>query len=212
MSDLFSFALLAFTSFLTLINPLSVMPLFMTLTKNLSEEAMRATAKKAMIVAFVALVLFGISGQLIFQFFSITVDSLKVVGGIIFFMIGQDMLQARIVTKKKEEIVEESYVRDISITPLAIPMICGPGSITNAIVLMEGPFNILHALVLAIVIGIVLFITYQVFIHSSKITRFLGESGSLILMRIMGLIVMVIAVEFFFAGITPFLQNIFHII
>lgn len=134
--DSFSFALLAFTSFFTLINPLGVIPIFVAMTSGLDEKNRAKTARKASFVALLTIVIFALTGQLLFKFFGISVNSFRMVVGIIFFFMGMDMLQARLsrVELKKSEV--KTYVNDISITPLAIPMICGPGAITNAIVLM----------------------------------------------------------------------------
>lgn len=208
MHELLSFTLLAFTSFFTLINPLGVMPVFMSMTNTLDEQARRATAKKAVLVSFLILIFFAITGQMLFRFFNISVDSLRVVGGIIFFFMGQDMLQARLVGNSiddKKSVTE--YVRDISITPLAIPMITGPGAITNAIVMMQSSVTIFDKIILILVILLVLIVTYILLINSSKILKLIGETGNIVLMRLMGLIVMVIAVEFFFAGLTPIIRK-----
>lgn len=211
MSDLFPFGLLCFTSFFTLINPLGIMPIFITMTTDLDPQNIRHTARKASIASLVTILVFAFSGQLLFKFFGISADSFRVVGGIIFLLIGMDMLQARLVKTKIKESDVRSYVNDISITPLAIPMICGPGALTNAIVLMEDANNLGKKLVLVASVVVVMLITYIVLLSSSKIIKILGEVGNNVLMRLMGLIVMVIAVEFFMAGITPFLRNIFEI-
>ena len=92
MSDNLSFAFLCFTSFFTLLNPLGVMPLFMTMTKDFEVVSRRKTALKATIVSFFTIMSFAITGQLLFRFFGISVDSLRIVGGVIFFIMGQDML------------------------------------------------------------------------------------------------------------------------
>ena len=208
MTDYLTFGILVFTSFFTLINPLGVMPVFMTMTANLTEKERNRTARKASIVAFLSLIAFAFSGQFLFQLFGISVDSLKIAGGIIFFFVGQDMLNARLGRMKISDDKVEEYVDDISITPLAIPMICGPGAIANAIILMEDSPEIEMK---AILIGIILFmglLTYAILLMSSKIINFLGETGNKVLMRIMGLIVMVIAVEFFFSGLEPILRRI----
>jgi multiple antibiotic resistance protein len=203
------FGIIVFTSFFTLINPLGVMPVFMTMTSDFSSKRRKAIAIKAVFVALITLLLFAFTGQLIFKFFSITADSLRVVGGVIFFMVGFDMLQARLVRVKMDSPEEiKNQASDIAITPLAIPMICGPGSITNAIVLWEDANTPTLKLVLVGVMIFVLFLTLIVLIGSSKIIPLIGETGNKVMMRIMGLIVMVIAVEFFFAGIGPLIQRI----
>ena len=125
---------------------------------------------------------------------------------------GWDMLQARLGSIKHtgDEDKIDAYVDDISITPLAIPMICGPGAITNAIILMEDAATIYQKGVLISVIAFVLFLTYLILVGASKITGKLGETGNKVMMRLMGLIVMVIAVEFFFSGLKPIILDIMN--
>ncbi|MFC2086227.1 MarC family protein [Bacteroidota bacterium] len=203
----FEFAFIAFTSFFSLINPIATMPVFMSMTADFDSRRRRNTAIKAIVVSFVALMLFALTGQLIFKFFSISVESLRIVGGIIFFMMGYDMLQARLVRIKMDESEKVKYASDIAITPLAIPMICGPGSITNAIVLMEDAGSFFQKVILILMIVLVLTIALFIFLSAGKIIKLLGETGNKILMRLMGLIVMVIAVEFFFSGLKPIVQS-----
>jgi multiple antibiotic resistance protein len=210
MNDLFTFALLALTSFFTLINPLGSMPIFMSMTSQLTDEERNKTAKKASIVALFTIIAFAFTGQFLFKFFGISVDSLRVVGGVIFFIMGMDMLQARIGRDKIKETEVKSYITDISITPLAIPMICGPGAITNAIVLMEDANSLAKTIILIVSILVIMLITYLILYSSSKLIKMLGETGINVMMRIMGLIVMVIAVEFFFSGLRPIVLSILN--
>ncbi len=211
MNELLAFALLAFTSFFTLMNPLGVMPIFMTMTGELSEQARTQTARKAVLVAFITLVAFAFSGEVLFAFFGISVDAFRVAGGVIFFGIGQEMLQARISRTKVSKGDVREYVTDISVTPLAIPMITGPGAITNAIILMQAAPTWNKKIVLVSIMALVCLITFVVLWSSSRIMRVLGETGNKIMMRLMGLIVMVIAVEFFFSGLRPILRDIFQV-
>ncbi len=211
MNDLLGFGLLAFTSFFTLINPIGTMPIFMTMTSDLDNAHRNATAKKATIAAFVTIVAFAFSGQVLFEFFGISVNSFRLVGGVIFFLMGMDMLQARLSSiKVRSKAEKKTYVEDISITPLAIPMISGPGSITNAIIMMEDAETVQEKAVLIGSIFLVLFLTYLILLSSSKILKVLGNTGKNVLMRLMGLIVMVIAVEFFFSGLKPILVDILN--
>lgn len=207
MSDLVNFILLAFTSFFTLLNPLGTMPVFMTMTSSLSTADRNHTAKKATIVAFITILLFAFGGQLLFQFFGISVDSFRVVGGVIFFLMGMDMLQARIGRVKINDEEVKKYVDDISITPLAIPMICGPGAITNAIVLMDDADTLVMKASLIGTIAVVMTISYLILLSSGKIIKLIGNTGNNVLMRLMGLIIMVIAVEFIFAGLRPYVES-----
>ena len=207
MNELITFGLLTFTSFITLINPMGSMPVFMTMTSELDHRQREKTARKASIVAFLTLLLFAFTGDYLFDFFGISINSLKIVGGVIFFIVGMDMLQARLAKVKVKESEVKSYIDDISITPLAIPIICGPGAITNSILLMKKAetFPMKTAFILAVFA--VIAISYIVLSSSSRIIKLMGETGINVMMRIMGLIVMVIAVEFFFSGLTPFIQQ-----
>lgn len=209
--EIFTIAVLYFTSFFAIINPLGVMPVFMTMTSDISEKQRKRTALKAVLTAFVTLMVFAFGGQLLFKFFGISVNGFRVVGGIIFFIMGFDMLQARISKIKIDDDMVKKYVDDISITPLAIPIIAGPGAITNSIVLMEDSHSIALKIVLILSIVLTLFITYIVLLGAGKIINFVGETGNKVMMKLMGLIMMVIAVEFFFAGVGPILQSIFGI-
>lgn len=207
MNEVFTFALLAFTSFFTLINPLGTMPVFMSMTADLTDDERNRTAKKASVVSLFTIIAFALTGQLLFKFFGISVDSFRIVGGVIFFIMGMDMLQARMGHVKIKENEVKSYITDISVTPLAIPMICGPGAITNAIVLMEDANSWAKKMVLFLSIAVVVLITYVVLYSSSKLLKLLGQTGINVMMRIMGLIVMVIAVEFFFSGLKPIVHT-----
>lgn len=208
MSENIAFALLCFTSFFSLMNPLGVMPVFITMTANLDAKNQRRTARKAMIAAFITLLAFAFSGQLLFNFFGISVDSFRIVGGIIFFQMGSDMLQARLGKVKVAKGDVHQYVSDISITPLAIPMICGPGCISNAIVLMEDAASVEQQIILIGIMSFVCLLTYVILFSSTTISKILGETGNNVLMRLMGLILMVIAVEFFLSGAKPILADL----
>lgn len=208
MNETVSFALLAFTSYFSIVNPFSTMPVFMTMTGELTRKEQRATAKKAVIAAFLTMVAFAFSGQLLFSFFGISADAFRIVGGIIFFQMGSDMLQARLGRVKIKEEEVKSYVTDISITPLAIPLICGPGAITNSIVMMEDADTFAKKAVLIGMMAFILLITYLVLSASAFLSKMLGETGNKVMLRLMGLIVMVIAVEFFLSGLKPILVRL----
>ena len=208
MDDLLKFGLVCFTTYFTIINPLGVMPVFMTMTADLSDADRTATARKALITAFVTMVAFAFSGQLLFNFFGISADAFRVVGGIIFFMMGYDMLQARLIRTKIEEESVKTYVTDISVTPLAIPMICGPGAITNSIVMMQDAGTLDKKAILISIMFLICLITFITLWASSKISKVLGETGNKILMRLMGLIIMVVAIEFLRSGLKPIIVDI----
>lgn len=208
MDNIIPFALLCFTSFFTLVNPLGTMPIFLSMTDGLSNEERQAIARKATFVAFIILSAFTISGQYLFQFFGISTNGFRIAGGFIIFKIGYDMLQAHFTHIKLNEQEQQHYANNISITPLAIPMLCGPGAIANGIVLMEDADDLLTKAVLIAVICLVFLITYTILRASTRLVKLLGETGNNVLMRLMGLILMVIAVECFVSGIRPILTDI----
>jgi len=212
MNDLFTTGVLFFTSFFTLINPLGIMPVFMSMTNAIEQNKRKKIALKASVVAFITLILFALLGQVLFKFFGISVAGFRIAGGIIFFLVGFDMLQARVGRIKYSPEMEntDNSADDISITPLAIPMITGPGAITNSIVLMEDAHSIALKIILFLSIFVNIVIVYLMLYGSSRIIKFLGDTGNKVLMKLMGLIVMVIAVEFFFAGLKPFVQDILY--
>jgi multiple antibiotic resistance protein len=211
MNETFTFALLCFTSLFTLINPLGTMPVFMAMTSELTVNERTKTARKASIVSLLTIFAFALTGQLLFNFFGISVNSFRVVGGVIFFIMGMDMLQARLSQVKIKENEVKSYITDISVTPLAIPMICGPGAITSVIVLMEDANSLPKQIALFASIILIIWLTYIILYSSSKLIKFLGQTGINVMMRIMGLIVMVIAVEFFFSGLKPIILDMFSV-
>lgn len=208
MDNIIPFALLCFTSFFTLVNPLGTMPIFLSMTDGLSNEERQAIARKATFVAFIILSAFTISGQYLFQFFGISTNGFRIAGGFVIFKIGYDMLQAHFTHIKLNEQEQQHYANNISITPLAIPMLCGPGAIANGIVLMEDANGLLMKAILIAVICLVFLVTYTILRASTRLVKLLGETGNNVLMRLMGLILMVIAVECFVSGIRPILTDI----
>lgn len=208
METLIPYALLCFTSFFTLTNPLGTMPVFLTMTTGMSESERQSVVKRATIVAFITLVVFAFTGQLLFRFFGISTNGLRMAGGIIIFVIGYDMLQARIAKIKLKDEEIKTYARDISVTPFAIPMLCGPGAIANAILLMEDAEDISMKAILIASIALVYLLAFLILRASTRILKVLGETGNNVMMRLMGLILMVIAIECFISGFRPVLIDI----
>ena len=208
MEDLLPFALLCFTSFFTLTNPLGTMPVFLTMTNGMNDHERKAIVRRATIVSFITLMVFTFSGQFLFKFFGISSNGFRIAGGFIIFKIGFDMLHARYSNAKLKEEEVKTYADDISITPLAIPMLCGPGAIANAIMLMDDASTFTLKGTLIGIIALVYFITFLILQASTRLVRILGETGNNVMMRLMGLILMVIAVECFVSGLKPILIDI----
>jgi multiple antibiotic resistance protein len=204
---LLDYGLLAFVSLFTMVNPVGVLPVYVTMTSQLDARASRGVALRAVATAAGVLVLFALTGQIIFHFFAISVDSLRVVGGVIFFVMGYEMLQARLSRTKHDEETVAEYVEDVAITPLGIPIIAGPGAITTVILLMNEADTLARRAVLLSVLAAILAVTFALLVAARRVTSFLGVAGNKVLLRIMGLIVMVIAVEYLVAGLRPIVAS-----
>jgi multiple antibiotic resistance protein len=209
-SALAKFALLCFTSLLSIINPLSAAPMYLALTDGYSREQRAKTLRAGVVTAFAVLAVFALVGGAIFQLFGITIDAFRIAGGVIFFGIGMDMLQAkRSRGKATEEEEQEGLVREnVGVTPLGMPMITGPGAITTVMVLMtEAGSPVRVGIVLGAVVA-VLAITWAVLSAAPRLVRFFGQTGLNVMTRIMGLLVTVIAVQFIIDGARPILVEI----
>lgn len=208
MDTILPYALLCFTSFFTLTNPLGTMPVFLTMTKGLDESERSNIVKRATLISFFILVTFTFCGQFLFKFFGISTNGFRIAAGIIILKIGYDMLQARYTNTKLKNEEIKTYANDISITPLSIPMLCGPGAIANGIILMDDADGWALKITLVSVIAIVYILTYIILRLSTRLVRLIGETGNNVMMRLMGLILMVIAVECFVGGIKPIMIDI----
>ena len=207
-STLLPFALLCFTSFFTLTNPLGTMPVFLTMTHGMTDKERQAIVRRATIVSFIKLFMFVFGGQYILPLLGLSTNGLGIAGGVLIFTIGFDMLQARYTPMKLKDEEIKTYADDISITPLGIPMLCGPGAIANAIVLMQDSHTYAMKGILIGTIALIYLLTFFILRASTRLVKVLGETGNNVMMRLMGLILMVIAVECFVSGAKPILADI----
>tara|TARA_B110000444_G_scaffold240378_1_gene255671 strand:- start:701 stop:1336 length:636 start_codon:yes stop_codon:yes gene_type:complete len=206
------FGLLCLSTLFTLINPIGITPLFLTLTERFSEKEQKTIAKKGVLTGFAVLVVFSFLGTKIFSLYSISIDAFRIMGGIIFFRSGLKMLEsmiARTRTTPKEE--EESLDHDdIAISPIGIPVITGPGAITAAMVLSGDASDTKEQMILFFSILLVCLLTLIIFLGAPKIFKKLGNSGTRLIQRLMGMILMVIAVQFVIDGVSNVLSNILN--
>ena len=189
----FDFAFVAFSSLFSIINPISTAPIFVAMTEGGIDR--RKTAWRTSISAGITLAIFAAMGGAIFAFFGITVPAFQIAGGILFTLISVQTLM-----NGKEEYPEEEAGADPSIVPLGIPMIAGPGAISTVMVLIgqaQDGFR-LFALGAAIFVNIVL--TLWILLASPWIVRRLGVTGQKITAKVMGLITLVIGVQFVING------------
>lgn len=208
METLLPFALLCLTSFFTLTNPLGTMPVFLTMTHGLSEKERRNILVRATLVAFITLMVFVFTGQFLFKVFGISANGFRIAGGVVIFKIGYDMLQARYTSVKLKDEEIKTYADDISVSPLGIPILCGPGAIANAIVLMQDAHTVEMKGIVIGAIAVIYLISFFVLRASTRLVSIIGETGNNVMMRLMGLLLMVIAVECFVSGAKPIMIDI----
>jgi multiple antibiotic resistance protein len=204
---IFQFGALSFVSLFAVIDPIGALPVYLSMTSSLTNQESRSVAIRAIITALIVLVAFAIIGPEIFHFFNISVNSLRIVGGVIFFIMGYEMLNARLSRTKMDEESTHEYIEDVAITPLGIPMIAGPGAITTVILLMNESHMIEKQAAVFVAIFAVMLVSLIFLIGARRIMNVLGGSGEKVLMRLMGLIVMAVAVEFFVSGLRPIVQS-----
>ena len=202
--------LLYFTSLFTVINPIGAIPFYTNLTDGMNEQEARKVAYQAGITAFLILIFFAFSGQAIFNFFGISVNGLRIVGGVLFFVMGYEMLRGTPLPLRKQE-QNQSFGSEVAITPLGLPVIAGPGSITVVILYMQETTSLLQQSILVSSIFIICAMTALLLAFGQALIKMMGQTGTRVMIRLMGLIVMLIAVEFFFAGVTPYVQKMLAI-
>ncbi|MFA4824418.1 MAG: NAAT family transporter [Methanoregula sp.] len=203
--DVLSFALLSISSILIIVNPLGATLIYVSLTTNLDHSARDAVARDACRFAFLILLIVALIGTWILQLFGITLEAFRIAGGILLFGIGMEMVYAK--TSRTKLTATEKYesrdTEDISIMPLAIPMIAGPGAITTTIVLMNEATTMtpiaIGIVLISIAISIVL--TYYMMRNSDYILTKIGQREYRAINRLMGMLLIAIAVQFVINGI-----------
>ena len=212
MADLFQsetqFFILCLTTLFTLINPIGITPLLVVMTERFSNEERINIAKKGSLTAFITLILFAILGSFIFKFFGITIEAFQIMGGILFFRNGLKMLDAKVgrsrTTPTEQEESQESD--DIAISPIGIPLIAGPGAITATMLLSSQTPQIYSYATIGLSIMIVLSFVYIILRNGDVLISALGTSIMRIIQRLMGLILLVIAVQFIINGIVSIIK------
>jgi len=206
----YTFFISAFTAIFAIVNPMSGVMTFISLTSNMSDPDRTYVARRSAILACVMALIFAVSGEYILSFFSITTHSLRVAGGILLFLVALDMLFARITRESitKEELSDAARRENISIFPMAMPMLTGPGAITT-IILYTNPVdgNIVQVKLIVIAAILLTFIiTFLIFRFSDYFNRVVGVTGMLVMTRIMGIFLGAIAVSFVSEGIKGLFQ------
>jgi MarC family membrane protein len=198
-----AFTTLAFTSLLAIVNPLSAVPLYVTATAELSQRQRASTLRIAVATGIIALVAFGLAGTFILRFFGITTYAFRIAGGLIFLGIGGDMLKAR---RSRDRVAGATTdtgepKSDVGIVPLGIPTLAGPGSITTVITLTAQADNRLQLVGLYSAIIAVMLVAWLLLAVAPFIVKRVGSTGMNVMTRLMGLLIMVIGVQFIIEGV-----------
>lgn len=196
-------SLVTFSSVFFLVDPFAVIPVFLSVTDSGDMVLRRRVAKRAAWTCCMVLAVFAAGGGLIFKLFSITLPAFKIAGGLILIGIGLEMLQARKSETKEtpEEAAERAVKDDPSIIPLGLPMLAGPGAIADVMVLMADSRGWWHVVIIFATIALTSWLSFAVLAAAEHLGRVLGQTGIRIMTRLMGLLLVVIAVQFIINGI-----------
>ncbi|MCB9059686.1 MAG: MarC family protein [Calditrichae bacterium] len=196
--NLLTYSLTVFTGFFAIMNPIANTPVFLGLVGDRSNADKKAIAKTASVTAFLIVFFFVILGKYLFELFGITIPAFKITGGILLFYVGFEMLQSK---KSKIHHQEEIELDDgVAISPLAIPILAGPGTIVTA---MNNVTNasFIHIAIVIIIFALMTFLTYLAFSLSDLIVKKIGNHLITVVGKIMGLILAIMGTDMTIAGI-----------
>ncbi len=203
--DLYLHGITVFMGFFAMLNPIGNLPVFLGMVQDFDKKTQNKVALRATTTAFVIIAIFSIFGHIIFRVFGITVPAFQIAGGIIVFIIGFQMLNAKenaLHAQSNEEKAQmEQVAHDMAITPLGIPLLAGPGTISTAMNFVGAEKSMKNVLMVIAIFGIMCAITYLLFISSRVIASKINPGMLKVVSRIMGLILAVIAVQMLINGI-----------
>jgi multiple antibiotic resistance protein len=194
-----------FIALFAIIDPFGGIPIFLSVTKAMSSSA--RVALKSCLAALVVMAVFIFAGRLVLNFFGVSIPAFQIGGGIIIFLTGLPMLFAYPVAGRGlSEPGREDEEGDVSLVPLAVPMLAGPGAITTVMVLTDRFQGLDSKLLITGVVVLVLGITFALFWQARALFKLVGQTGLNFLTRIMGLILIVLAVQYILTGIKDFFR------
>lgn len=210
MNETLGFAVLAFTSLLAIVNPLGAVPICVAMTSSYDARHRALTVRRAALTGLIVMLVFAAGGTYILDFFGITPEAFRIAGGILFFGIGADMLQAkrsRMKTTEEEE-AAGSAKEDVGIIPLGLPTLVGPGAITTVIALNGQAEHVREKAGVYLAIVLVSAISWALLAAAPAVTRRIGTTGMNVMTRLMGLLVMVVGAQFVIDGLTVVARTI----
>ena len=209
MNEALAFSLSTFATLFFVVDPMAAAPSFIAMTANDPAEHKRRTALRAGIGTLVTLALFAAVGDWIFKLLGISLGAFQIAGGLLLFLLAVDMLRAE--RSRQRSTAEEEHEGvdkpDISLFPLTIPMLAGPGSISTVMLLVSRVEHYWHYGVILLAIALTAIGVYYVLRGALFIERRLGQTGLNVLQRVMGLILAAVAVKFVVEGIAAVLPG-----
>lgn len=201
---LIEYTLLAFGSLFVIVDPIATVPAFIAMTPRDTPEQRIRTARLACVVMAAVLLLFAVAGKLIFKFLGITIPAFQIAASIVLLIVALDMLRAQRsrVVETSEETSAAVEKADIAITPLAVPMLAGPGAVSTAILMNSRAADISQHVALIVCILAVSFISYLIFRVSATGAKWLSPIAMKVTTRIMGLLLAAVAIQFMINGVT----------
>jgi len=201
--SLWRFALVAFTTLLTVVDPIGIAPPFLATTRHLSEEKRREVARRAVLVAAGVLAVFATAGQIVFQAFGITLDAFRIAGGLLLFLVALEMVRGERAPQQSAPDAEGAHREheDVAVIPLAIPLVSGPGAIASVVMLSGRATSVAERGVVYGAIVVTCAATWVVMRLAPRLARILGPTGTSVLTRIMGLMLAALAVQFVIDGV-----------
>lgn len=209
--ELFGYGVVALSAIFFVVDPIAVVPVFITITEGDSAQKRKQMALRACIVTAGLLLTFLIAGGLIFKLFSLTLAAFRIAGGLLLCLTGLDMLRSvTSATKTSDKEMTEAVKKpDVAIVPLAMPLLAGPGSIATVMVLVAQAKHFWQVVILGAAIVITAAASYLMLRAASLVNRILGASGRAILERVMGLLLVAIAVQFIIGGVRDAFPELF---
>jgi multiple antibiotic resistance protein len=196
------YALTTLTSILFLVDPVAVVPTFLAITGGTSTEQRRATARRACVAAGAVLLGASLAGAWIFRLLGITMPAFRIAGGFILWVVASDMLRGRRTTQEGgPEIAEGQAKDDVAITPLAVPMLAGPGAISTTMVLAGQADTLTRSAVVYAAIVATMLMTWVLLRVAERLFARLGRTGIRVVTRLMGLLLAAVAVQFIVSGV-----------
>ena len=196
--------LLVFMAFFAIMNPIANLPTYMALVADDDQKISKRIALKSVLLAFVIVLIFVLTGHLIFEVFGVTIAAFRVAGGVLVGLIGFHMINGVHSPMNQHLSQEKSDPMDVAISPLAMPLFAGPGTIVTAINQSQG--GLVQRLTTLVAFAVLCLMTYFILSSAKTISKLLGKNVMNIITRIMGLLLATIGIQMVLMGVKVFLK------